>query len=285
MPASRLALRLIAGAALLAVMPTPALAAGGATAAPHLPPATKRALDRVFDRFVQTAVRRKNVMAAWDLVTPALKAASSRTEWATGALPVYPYPAAGLHQQWHPSFVKGDDVLFDVLLHATNRRKVGDIAFGVEMKKVDGRWLVDSFIPKAMFSPVGKDPKIFAEPDLAPGAIAGEHGAAQLGTGWIAGLAAGFAAVFLLPAALLLRRSLRTRREIRRYGLSSRRSGLPPLPTSARASAGDNATTTRSSASGPPLAASTSCTSASMSSSRNSQVPRDASSDESRSAP
>jgi hypothetical protein len=285
MSAPRLALRLLAAVALLAVLPTPALAAGDGTSKPRLPPATKRALDKVFDQFVQTAVRRHDVMKAWDLVTPGLKAATTRAEWAKGSLPVYPYPAAGLHQQWHPSFVKGNDVLFDVLLHATNRRKVGDIAFGVEMKKVDGKWLVDSFIPKAMFSPLGKDPKIFAEPDLAPAAVAGESGEARLGTGWIVGIVVAFAAAFLLPAALLLRRSLRTRRELRRYGLSSRRTGLPPLPTSALARAGDSATTSMSSASGPPLAASTSSTSASMSSSRSSQVPRDSSSEASRSEP
>jgi hypothetical protein len=285
MPAPRIALRLLVATALLAVLPTPTLAAGEATNAPHLPPATKRALDRVFDRFVQTAVRRHDVLASWDLVTPALKAASSRAEWAKGSLPVYPYPAAGLHQQWHPSFVNGNDVLFDVLLHATNRRKVGDIAFGVEMKKIDGKWLVDSFIPKAMFSPVGKDPKIFAEPDLAPAAASSGSGEPRLGTGWIVGLAVAFAAVFLTPTALLVRRSLRSRREMRRYGLSSRRTGLPPLPTSALARAGDNATTTRSSASGPPFAASTSSTNASMSSSRSNQVPRDSSSDASRSEP
>jgi hypothetical protein len=285
MPAPRLALRLLAAAALLAVLPTPALAAGDGTSHPRLPPATKRALDKVFDRFVQTAVRRHDVMAAWELVTPGLKAATSRAEWAKGSLPVYPYPAAGLHQQWHPSFVKGNDVLFDVLLHASNRRKVGDIAFGVEMKKIHGRWLVDSFVPKAMFSPVGKDPKIFAEPDLAPAAVGGSHGEPRLGAGWIVGVGAGFAALFLLPAALLLRRSLRTRRELRRYGLSSRRTGLPPLPTSALARAGESATTTRSSASGPPLAASTSSTTASMSSSRSSQTPRDSNSEASRSEP
>src|SRR4051794_41366685 len=188
------------------------LAAPPASAAPHLRPADKRAASAVFDQFVQTAVRRRHVLQAWDMVTPALRAATSRAAWARGSLPVYPYPAAGLHQQWRPSFVKGDDVLFDVLLHATNRRKVGDIAFGVEMKKLHGRWLVDSFIPKAMFSPVGKDPKIFAEPDLAPAGIAPGAGEPRLGTGWIAGLAAVFAAVFLTPAAMLLRRSLRTRR-------------------------------------------------------------------------
>src|SRR3954464_3156333 len=227
----RLLLRLVTAAAVVSVLTAPALADGDGTSRPHLPPDPKRALDRVFDHFVRTAVRRQNVMEAWDLVTPGLKAATSRAEWAKGELPVYPYPAAGTHQQWHPSFVKGGDVLFDVLLHATNPRKVGNIAFGVEMKRIDGKWLVDSFIPKAMFSPAGKDPKIFAEPDLAPAAIAPGAGEAKLGTGWIVGIAAAFATVFALPLVLLGRRAVRGRREARRYGFVGR-SPLPPLPLS-----------------------------------------------------
>jgi hypothetical protein len=273
------ALRLTLAASLLALLlPAQALAAPR----PHLSPKEKRAANKVFDEFVQTAVRRHDVMRAWDLVTPALKVATTRAEWAKGDLPVYPYNAAGAHQQWRPSFVKGNDVLFDVLLHAPNPRKVGNIAFSVEMKKIGGKWKVESFIPVAMFSPAGKTPKVFAEPDLAPGAGGGAK-TSRLGTGWLVGMGAAFALVVAIPAVLLLRRLLRDRRELRRYGIRGR-SALPPLPV-ARASAGDRLTTTRSSESGPPLAASTSATSDSMSSSRSSQVPRDSSSDSSRSGP
>src|SRR4051794_38114989 len=95
------------------------------TATPHLPPAEKRAVSAAFARFVQPAVRRRHVGRAWNLVTPALRAATSRADWARGSLPVYPYPAAGRHQPWTPSVVSRDDVLFDVLLHAKNPRKMG----------------------------------------------------------------------------------------------------------------------------------------------------------------
>src|SRR5215510_11503516 len=155
MPRLRLAATLTAVAALAALPQS-------APAAPHLPPQEKRALDRVFDRLVQTAVRRHDVTAAGDLVTPALRAATSRSEWDKGNLPVYPYNAAGRHQLWKPSFVGRDDVLFDVLLHAPNPRKVGAIAFTVEMRRIDGQWRVDSFVPRAMFAPAGKRPTIFA---------------------------------------------------------------------------------------------------------------------------
>jgi len=47
---------------------------------------------RVAGRFVLTAVARKNLAEAYDLVGPQLKAGLTRAQWQTGNIPVVPYP-------------------------------------------------------------------------------------------------------------------------------------------------------------------------------------------------
>ena len=47
----------------------------------------------VGERFIETAVARKNLEESWHLVAPAMKGSFTLEQWKTGAIPVIPYPA------------------------------------------------------------------------------------------------------------------------------------------------------------------------------------------------
>ena len=65
----------------------------------RLAPADRAAINRTLDAFVATAVRRHDVAASFDLVTPQERGGMTRAAWAKGDIPVYPYPARGA--SWH----------------------------------------------------------------------------------------------------------------------------------------------------------------------------------------
>jgi hypothetical protein len=106
----------------------------------------------VGERFIETAVERKNLAASWRLVAPQLRQDFTLARWKTGNIPVVPYPA----DTSHPSPVKieysyKDRVLLLILLEP----KAGDPtkpqlfhlglhAFGAGKSR---HWLVDYWAP------------------------------------------------------------------------------------------------------------------------------------------
>jgi len=62
----------------------------------HVPftAAERRAVRKVLTRFVGTAVARRHVADSWDLAGPTLRSGLTRKDWATGNIPVVPYPVA-----------------------------------------------------------------------------------------------------------------------------------------------------------------------------------------------
>jgi hypothetical protein len=148
---------LVAGLAVLAA------ASPAAAKQPRLAPSDRAAINVTLDVFVNHAVKRKGVSAAYDVVTPTMRDGMTRKQWASGDIPVYPYPAAG--RQFHKWTIferTSQEVGIELILAPPARleRKVGQIAFSVYLKPGDGRWLVDSFIPAATFAPVGKPPVV-----------------------------------------------------------------------------------------------------------------------------
>lgn len=47
----------------------------------------------VGERFIETAVARRNLANAWEITAPALRRGFTLAQWKTGAIPVVPYPA------------------------------------------------------------------------------------------------------------------------------------------------------------------------------------------------
>ncbi|HSP72597.1 MAG TPA: hypothetical protein VLN26_09530, partial [Gaiellaceae bacterium] len=140
-------------------------------------------------------------------------------EWLHGGIPVYPFPARGSSfGGWLLSWRAGNDVGLSLLIQPRKGAKTGPIAFDVQMTKQHGRWLVNGFLPRAMFAGAGKPAKVFSEQDLLPGSSRrADASSGQLSPLWFAvpgGLLLGL--IVLVPAGYLVyarRRDSRAHRE------------------------------------------------------------------------
>jgi hypothetical protein len=54
----------------------------------------RQAVRKTLVRFISTAVARRHVTESWELAGPALRRGLTREKWASGAIPVQPYPVA-----------------------------------------------------------------------------------------------------------------------------------------------------------------------------------------------
>ncbi|MEK6273748.1 MAG: hypothetical protein AABM30_00245 [Actinomycetota bacterium] len=155
---------------LLAVCLTALAFAGSATASkPRVSPSDRQAINATLDTFVNHAVKRQDAGAAFDVVTPAMRGGMTRAQWSRGSIPVYPYPAAGQHfHQWTIQYRTSKELAIELLLspRPSSEGKVGQFLFHVYLQPAHGRWLVDSFMPGATFSPIGKPAVVQAGADF-----------------------------------------------------------------------------------------------------------------------
>ena len=146
-----------------------ACAAPALAAPPHVAPSDRALVNQTLDVFVNHAVKRHNPGAAYDYLTPAMKAGMSRSQWNRGDIPVYPYPAAGKHfHGWTIQYRTKDELALELILSPTAKHqgKLGQILFHVYLHPAKGRWLVDSFMPGATFAPIGKPGVVQAARDF-----------------------------------------------------------------------------------------------------------------------
>ena len=188
-----------------------ALVGAAGAAAPRLSPADRAQVDHTLDVFVNHAVKRHNPAAAYDVVTPTLKAGMTRAQWAKGDIGVYPYPAAGHRvHQWTIQYRTTDELSIELILAPTarHRAKLGQILFNVYLHPSHGRWLVDSFMPGATFAPIGKAGVVQAARDFTANPSAQTYnradkgkpiGAARISAKWAV---VPFAVILLLLLAL-----------------------------------------------------------------------------------
>lgn len=99
-------------------------------------------------RFLETAVVRKNLAESYNLVGPNLKGGSTLKQWTSGSNTVVPYPAnnakttAFLVKTSQPNYL-----LLWVNLVPKRGSGYKPQSFSVELDKLNGRWLVNSFQP------------------------------------------------------------------------------------------------------------------------------------------
>ena len=146
-----------------------AFAAPALAAPPHLAPSDRAAVNKTLDIFVNHAVKRHNPAAAYDVLTPTMKAGMSRQQWSSGDIPVYPYPAAGQKfHGWTIQYRTRDELALELILSPTAKHQatLGQILFHVYLHPAHGKWLVDSFMPGATFAPIGKPGVVQAARDF-----------------------------------------------------------------------------------------------------------------------
>ena len=208
--------------------------AAPAAAQPKLTPAQRAAITRSIDVFVNHAVKRENVAAAYDVVAPEMRPGISRKSWARagGDLPVYPFPAQGTTHPWNILYVTREEVGLELQLLPKKGSEQGPIIFHIYLRPVGKRWLVDSFMPVATLAPLkAKKTKVRAVTDYSPqnagGVSLGGGGPHRLSSIWIVLPFALIGAVLVGFAVWGFVRVVRNRR------LQGPRSGaLPPLPRS-----------------------------------------------------
>jgi hypothetical protein len=115
-----------------------------------MPPAAVRTAQK----FIQTAVLRKDVAASWALTTPTERAGFTRAQWLTGNIPVVPFP----REKFGSAKFKIDrsrerDILLEVLL-TSKKRGVAPIDDFMELVPSGKRWLVTYFAPRGVNPPV-----------------------------------------------------------------------------------------------------------------------------------
>lgn len=163
----------------LVVVSALALLVTGNAGAARISTAERLAIDRTLDGFVNYAVKRQNVDGAWNLVTPELKAGTSRASWDAGNVPVSPYPATGTtFHDWTVDSATPTKVDFELMVPSSSN----SIQYYGTVKKVDGRWLIDSFNPSATFG----GGAVTGPQDFLPQSGGDNTGVARLGSTWIA---------------------------------------------------------------------------------------------------
>jgi hypothetical protein len=173
------------GASFVLAALTACLLAVPATAAPKLSASDRQKISAAIDTFVNHAVKRHGVAAAYGVVDSQMRGGMTKKEWAKGDIAVYPYPARDLHHPWTLDYVEGNEVGAEVMLQPPlSNTKVGPIMFKIYVDRIGGRWLIDSFMPVATFAPLkAHKTKVRALNDFSP--QAGGDSSAPTGEGRI----------------------------------------------------------------------------------------------------
>lgn len=200
-----------------------ALRPGPATVATPKPlrltSADRLAIDHTVSRFVSAAVARRDLAEAYRLATPALRAGASPSDWRRGDIPVFPYrPRNRSFRHWTLNYAEGNLVNVDLLLQAREGAEVGDVVYTFDLRRIRGRWLVDSAVPIATYAPARKAPTIKASPDFSPaaGRSSGAERGGRLGPAWLLLPAGLLSLVVLVPVGVGIARWRRSARAYRR---------------------------------------------------------------------
>jgi hypothetical protein len=172
-----------------------ALVAAAPADAARLTKADRAAIDRTLDVFVPSAIARHHPERAYAVVTPKLRRQATPAQWRSGNLPVSPYPAVGKRfHGWTIDALERNYVMIDTQLHPPSRSKLEMTNWTIELRKIRGRWLVDSALPTAFFPREGSGSgNMHASNDLLPQSTQTRERHGRLGATW-----------FLVPGAVVL---------------------------------------------------------------------------------
>ncbi|RDI75411.1 hypothetical protein Gocc_1209 [Gaiella occulta] len=181
----------------------------------------RAALVSVAQRFVSTAVARDHPERAFDVVTATLRGGLSRKQWASGEIPVVPYPVDGA--RWKVQYANEEAVGLLVLLYPAGGAREQPTVFTMRVvprRLGDAtRWLVDAWGPQG-----GPQPPAGRTSSSPADALAGiasgelERVSTQASTLWLAIPVALLGLVFVVPIVFLVRERRAERRMRRRLG-------------------------------------------------------------------
>ena len=101
-------------------------------------------------RFIETAVARKHLPEAYNLVTNELKQGQSLKSWNTGNIAVVPYPVDAIkYAPMKIDFSYPKEAQIEVAMLPKAGTGVKPQLFLMDLVKRDGKWLVNSWVPKS----------------------------------------------------------------------------------------------------------------------------------------
>jgi hypothetical protein len=103
---------------------------------------------KVARTFLETAVLRKNLDAAYPLVGPNLKGGMSRAQWRKGNIAVQPYPAANAKTaRFLVKSSRKNELMLLVELTPRKGSGVRPLAFYLNVDRIGGKWVVNYYLP------------------------------------------------------------------------------------------------------------------------------------------
>ena len=101
-------------------------------------------------RFIETAVARKNLPAAYTLVTEEIRQGQTLAEWKTGNIAVVPYPVDAVkYAPMKIDFSYPKEALIEVALLPKANAKIKSQLFQMDLVKRGDKWLVNGWSPKS----------------------------------------------------------------------------------------------------------------------------------------
>jgi hypothetical protein len=190
-------------------------------------PRVRREINLLFDRFVPTAVARRDPVAARAYVTPDLREQATAAEWRAGTIPVPPYdPAGKTFHGWTTIYSFPRTVSVELTLEPrVARDPVG--SFVVNVKRLGRRWLVDGIYAAGTHGGEKEATPAPSAPTTSERVIGGSHG--RLSAKWLLVPLGLLSLIVIVPIVVFTRDWLRDRR-VRRRHRSELSKELPPLP-------------------------------------------------------
>jgi hypothetical protein len=102
--------------------------------------------------FIRTAVARKHLDSAWNMLGPEMKAGQTRKSWDTGNNNVIPFPAVGI-ANWSILYAYRNDVAIDLGVVGDPHSDWAGKTFTIEFKRYKSQprnWLVAAWVPKGI---------------------------------------------------------------------------------------------------------------------------------------
>jgi hypothetical protein len=101
-------------------------------------------------KFILTAVARKNLAQAYNIVTEQIRQGQSLKSWKTGNIAVVPYPADAVkYAPMKIDFSYPKEAQIEVALLPKPGSKVRGQLFIMDLVKRNGNWLVNSWVPRS----------------------------------------------------------------------------------------------------------------------------------------
>lgn len=136
-------------------------------------PAERRQVRAVAARFIETAVYRRRVAASFAITTSGLRQGLSRSDWATGTIPIVPYPGRAVESvRWHLNYSYPTEVGLKVAFYPKPAsgvtRQVFDISLENHGTAGAARWLVSYWAPSGGEQLSQADPRARSIDTAAP---------------------------------------------------------------------------------------------------------------------